>query len=388
MMNRRKFLGAAVTLPFALRAMARDVGKRAPRWVFLGTDKGKGIYRAPWNATTGELGKIELAAGADRPDFFAMHPRLPVMYSVNSVVDGKGGVSSFRLDAAGGKLTLLNKVSSHGDGPCYVSVTRDGRTAFVANYQGGSFAAYQIDGAGALVDAGAFDCRQQPACGPLGPVHDRQDAPHLHCAVLSPHNDFVLVCDLADDAIEIFQIVGMRHFQSIPTRVSARTGSGPRHLAFHPNGRWVYCIHELDATVDLYDWRVGEGKPELTLREASVVSTLAPGISLIGNTGCEIFVSDDGRFVYTCSRGVDEILVYRVGQQGLLTAQQRVSCRGKVPRYIALDPSRKWLVSCNQGAGPNPVGNVTVFANDAATGRLNETPKTFAAETPMFVEWV
>jgi 6-phosphogluconolactonase len=129
--------------------------------------------------------------------------------------------------------------------------------------------------------------------------------------------------------------------------------------------------------------------PEVKLRESSVISTLAKGTSLTGNTACEIFVSDDGRFVYTCTRGVDEIVVYRINQQsGLLTEHQRLSAGGKTPRYIALDPSRKWLVCCNQGAGKDPVGNVTVFAHDTATGKLSEKPKVFAAETPMFTLFV
>jgi 6-phosphogluconolactonase len=128
----------------------------------------------------------------------------------------------------------------------------------------------------------------------------------------------------------------------------------------------------------------------MKLREGSIISTLTKGALLTGNTACEIFVSDDGRFVYTCTRGVDEIVVYRVAPAtGLLTEHQRVSTGGKIPRYITLDPSRKWLMCCNMGAAvPNPVGNVTVFAHDSTTGKLSEKPKVFAAETPMFTLFV
>jgi 6-phosphogluconolactonase len=386
--TRRQFLAAGAVLPFAWRAMAQGHAA-APLWVLLGTDKGKGIYRARWDAAKGELGAVELAVETDRPDFFAMHPKLPVMYSVNSVGNGNGGVSSFSVDKTSGALMLTNRVSSRGDGPCAVSIDRSGKSAFVANYTGGSMAAYWVGASGTLTEAAAFDCRQNPVCGSLGPVKERQDAAHLHCVTLSPHDDFVLVCNLGEDAIEVFQVIGGTHPQSEPLRVVARSGSGPRHLAFHPNGKWLYCIHELDCTVDLYDWNTRSGVPEVKLRESSVISTLAKGTSLTGNTACEIFVSDDGRFVYTCTRGVDEIVVYRINQQsGLLTEHQRLSAGGKTPRYIALDPSRKWLVCCNQGAGKDPVGNVTVFAHDTATGKLSEKPKVFAAETPMFTLFV
>ena len=105
---------------------------------------------------------------------------------------------------------------------------------------------------------------------------------------------------------------------------------------------------------------------------------------MAGNTGCEVLVSEDGQFIYTCTRGEDTISVYHVdATTGLLTEQQRLSCGGKIPRIIAFDPSRKWLVSCNQGSG-----NVTVFAHDAKTGHVNETPQTYGVDIPMFALWV
>jgi 6-phosphogluconolactonase len=382
--TRRQFLVASAALPFALRSFAQSSAE--PRWVLLGTGDGKGIYRAPWNAATGELGAIELAVATERPTFLAMHPKRPLLYAANEAAKGDGGLSSFRVNAAQGSLELVQRVSSHGNGPCYVSVDHTGKTAFVANYGGGSMSAYTLGSAGEMADAGGLDCRNNPSCGVLGPVTDRQEAAHLHCTTVSPDNKFLLVCNLGEDAIELFPISpGKKAPLGTPTRVQARVGSGPRHVAFHPNGKWVYCVHELDATIDLYDWSAHKHTASMKLREGSTIFTLTPGTSLPGNSGCEIIVGDDGRFVYTCSRGVDEIIVYRVdATSGLLTEQQRLSCGGKIPRIIAFDPTRKWLVSCNQTAP----GSVTVFAHDASTGRLSETPKTFAADTPMFVQWI
>lgn len=211
----------------------------------------------------------------------------------------------------------------------------------------------------------------------------------MHCVTIAPNKEFMLSCNLGEDALELFRIKKQKDLVADPIRIPARAGSGPRHVAFHPTKKWVYCIHELDCTVDLYDWSMTAGKVEMKLRENSVTSTLAKGTPLTGNTACEIFVSDDGRFLYTCTRGMDEIVVYRIDHiTGLLTEHRRVSTGGKIPRYFTLDPSRKWLVCCNQGAGATPVGNITVFAHDAATGRLSEKPKTFAAETPMFTLFV
>ncbi|SEF95383.1 6-phosphogluconolactonase, cycloisomerase 2 family [Bryocella elongata] len=394
MWTRRKFLVGAAAMPLAMRGMAKglQVGP-TPKWVLLGTDTGKGIYRASWNASTGELGSIELAVESERPNFFVRHPHLPVVYTVNESTTPVGGISSFRLDAAKGGLTPINRVDSHGAGPCALGIDHTGKQLFVADYGGGAFAAYHLEADGKIGPVGGtLACQgvDAAACGPLGPVKDRQNAPHLHCAVVAPGNDFVLVCDLGDDAIEIFPL---HHsgaaITSTPQRVAARTGSGPRHIAFHPSGRWFYVAHELDCTLDIYDWKVAEGKATATLRPGSVVFTLKPGTGLAGNSGCEIQVSRDGRFVYACSRGVDEITVYAVGREGDLTELQRVSSGGRIPRYFALDPTERWLACTNQGAADSGAGaTVSIYHRDSATGKLSETPRVVAAPTPMFVLWV
>jgi 6-phosphogluconolactonase len=380
-----------VALPFALRGVLWAQTKHAqlgmrgrPSWIFLGTDSGKGIYRATWNFVTGTMGPVELAAETVRPAFLARHPKLvEVMYAVNSTSGPEAAVSSFHVDTATGALTPLNRVGSQGDGPCFISVDSTGEMAFVANYAGGSLAAFRVTNVGALAQAiGVFKYTQQTH----GPVAERQDAAHIHCAVVDPANRYVLACDLGDDVILVFPIgPGLGDYVRVPLRVQARAGSGPRHVAFHPNAKWVYCIHEIDSTIDLYDWSVQGNKPAMMLREGSVVSTIAKGVGIKGNTACEMVVSNDGRFVYSCTRGVDTIEVWRVDEStGLLTLVQRVSSGGKVPRYIAFDPSKKWLVCCNQGGS----GNVAVFSRDAATGRLGVRPKVFQANTPMFALWV
>lgn len=380
MFNRRSFLGAAVAFPSALRTMALSVA--GPKWVFLGTDKGAGIFRCTWDHVHGRLGEPELALATDRPDYFALHANRKVLYTVNSVGGGKGMVSAVKVDAATGALELLNSVSSHGDGPCYVSLDNSNRAAYVANYSGGSFAAYTIGAQGALQDVeSSFDCHATGTCGPLGPVKDRQDGAHLHCAVVAPDNQFVLACDLGDDAIEVFPTPShTKILLGTPVRVAARRGSGPRHLAFHPNGRWVYVIHELDSTVELFDWRKGK----LTRRDGTAIHT-TEGDPKPGDTGCEIAVSPNGRFVYTCTRGADTIEVFRVdAASGKLTLQQRIGCGGKVPRYFTFDPTNRWLLCANQ----NAPGVVTVFSHDPGTGKLTGPTQSLAADTPMFVQFV
>ncbi len=382
--SRRQFLTSAATLPFALRALASPT-TGSSGWVLLGTGTDKGIYRATWNAETGELGGIAVAATTQSPSFLAMHPRLPILYAVNESPRGDGALCSFRLDSKSAVLTPLTRTSSEGNGPCYVSVEATGKNAFVANYGGGSLAAFGLGSGGALSSAGLFDCHNNAACGALGPNKARQDAAHMHCAGISPDNRFVLACNLGEDAIEIFRIhPGAATPMEAPVRFAARAASGPRHLAFHPNGLWLYCIHELDCTIDLYDWNVNNGAAAPVLRKDSVISTLASRAALPGSTGCEIAVSPDGRFVYGNTRGENSLVVYQVNAStGLLTEQQRVFTGGGATRHFAFDPSRRWLLCANQGTS-----TVTVFAHDPATGRLAEKPISFAIDTPMFVQFL
>jgi 6-phosphogluconolactonase len=382
--SRRQFLFSAAALPFALRAFADPVSTN-PRWILLGTGTDQGIFRAAWNAATGELSKIEAAAPAQHPSYLALHPRLPLVYAVNEIPSGNGLLSSYRVDRETATLTPLTQVSTGGNGPCYVSVDHTGHAAFVADYGGGSFAAFSLDRDGAPhVPPADFDCRNNPACGTLGPQHDRQDAAHIHSAAVSPDNRFVLACNLGEDAIEVFPIhpTAPRPVEA-PIRVPARAGSGPRHIVFHPNGRWLYCIHELDCTIDLYEWNVSNGQPAPVLRKDSVISTLASRTHLPGSTACELNISPDGRFLYGNTRGEDSLCAYRIDPAtGLLTEQQRIHA-GKNTRYFTFDPSRRWLLCANQGGS-----NITVFAHDPATGHLSETPKTFAVDTPMFVQFL
>jgi 6-phosphogluconolactonase len=382
--SRRQFLTSAAAFPVALRALASPMASN-PRWVLLGTGTDKGIFRAAWNAQSGELSRIEEAAPTQHPSFLAMHPQLPILYAVNEIPNGDGALASFRLDPKNASLSPLERVGTEGNGPCYVSVDATGRSAFVANYGGGSFAAFGLGSGGALRSAGLFDCHNNAACGVLGPNKERQEAAHMHCAVVSPDNRFVLACNLGEDAIEIFRIhPGAATPMEAPVRFAARAGSGPRHLAFHPNGLWLYCIHELDCTIDLYDWNVNNGAAAPVLRKESVISTLASPAALPGSTGCEITVSPDGRFVYANTRGENSLVVYRVNAStGLLTEQQRVFSGGSATRHFAFDPSRRWLLCANQGTS-----TVTVFAHDPATGRLADKPKSFAIDTPMFVQFV
>jgi 6-phosphogluconolactonase len=385
--SRRDFLVGSAALPFAVRTMMAE-GVRSPRWVLLGTDTGKGIYRASWNAATGELGPSELAIATERPTYFAMHPRRPILYAANERLKGNGSISSFHVNEGAGELQAMQQLSSMAAAPCYVSIDAVGKSAFVANYDGGTVAAFGLKPDGTMEMGTSFDCKNNAACGITGPQADRQDGPHMHCAVVSPDDKYLLVCNLGEDSIEVFPIFPDSKASLMlgtPVRVATRAGSGPRHVVFHPDGKTVYCIHELDCTIDAFSWNKGT----LTPLGGSVISTLASEASRPGSTAAEIFMSSNGKFLYANTRGEDSLVVYRVNEKtGLLTELQRVKTGGTVTRLITLDPSKQWMLCMNQGSS-----TVTVFKHDPKTGKLgngtaNEKPMTYKAETPMCAVWV
>jgi 6-phosphogluconolactonase len=379
--SRRRFLTSSAALPYAWRALAAPQ-QSAARAVLFGTGA-DGIYRAAWNSASGELGRPELAVATDHPTFLAQHPIIPVLYSANELPTGDGSVCSFSLDVARAELKLLDTVTAKAPGTCFVSVDHTGGAAFSAQYAGGSLTAYHLTEKGVLSEAADFfDCRNNPSCGELGPVKPNQQSAHLHCAVIAPDNKYVLACNLGEDAIEVFPI-SPRSSNPLgtPMRVDARAGSGPRHLAFHPNKRWLYCIHELDCTVDLYDWRTVHGNASMVLRDDSAVPLLPAGATLQGNSGCELSVSPDGKFLYANTRGQNWMVVFAIDHAtGLLNEIQRVNTGGDVTRHFAFDPSRRWLLCANQGSS-----TVSVQAHDPATGRLSGKPRSYPVNIPMFV---
>ncbi len=388
---RRRFLqGVLAAGALGRRFSFAQAPVAASSWVLLGT-QGAGIYRARWNSRSGTLGTPELAIATPKPTYLALHPRLPVVYACNEGEGDAATVSAFALDRSTATLTALGSQDSRGNSPCFVSVDHTGRLLFAANYGGGSLSAFPLDASGAAGPAaGTFSCKASGQCGTPGPVHDRQDGPHIHCATVSPDNRFVLACDLGDDAILAFPI---NPGQSAPLgpalgpvqRLPSRLGSGPRHLAFHPNGRWLYCIHELDCTVDMYAWTSRAGVADAQLVPANTVHLTLASEAVTGqpNTAAEVIISSDGNFLYACTRGIDRISVFRIdAATGALKPLQQLPCGGHMPRFFALDPTERWLVCTNQDGN-----NITTFARDAAAGTLT-AHSVQSLVTPQCVVWL
>jgi 6-phosphogluconolactonase len=365
----------------------------APTLVYIGTDTlnsaAKGIYLARFDAKTGQLSAPTLAAETVRPSFLASAHvgTRPILYAANEGHDEpSSSISAFVIDPATGALKLLNKVSAAGAGPCYVSVDATAHNAFCANYAGSSIASFRIHPDGSLSDPVAKINFKQPAFGHHGPNAARQDAPHPHSATISPDNRFLVVNDLGSDSIDTFYIhadtAELGALQLNPSRVP---GTGPRHIAFHPNDRWAYGIDELSNKIDHYLWNtthgIGSAEPVALLTNAgNTVSTLDP--SFHGpNTAAEIALSPDGKFILCSNRGENSLVVFRIDEvTGAPSFVQRIACGGKTPRQFTLDLAGRWLLCGNQDSS-----TVTVFSRDENTGHLIGPTQTVPVDMPQMV---
>jgi 6-phosphogluconolactonase len=376
-MNTRSLL-----LTFAALTSAADAGDNC--LVYFGTytngkSTSKGIYVSKFNAASGELSTPELAAETGSPSFLEIHPSKKYLYCVGEMaVPGQkdGVVSAFAIDATMGKLTKINQVSSGGPGPCHVNLDGEGKMAMIANYSGGSCASYQIRADGSLSDAVSF---HQHAGSSVNPR--RQKEPHAHSANFSPDNRFAFVCDLGTDKVEIYKVdpatgkAGSHGHGKVPA------GGGPRHLAFHPNGKFVFVNNEMTMAVTTFAWDAEKGG----LTEVGTVSTIPEADrGQKGLSTAETRVHPSGKFVYVSNRGHDTIGVFECDPAtGKLTLIQTAPAEGQTPRNFNLDPTGRWCLVAHQGSS-----SVAVLKVDQKTGKLESTGRKIEVGAPCCVRFL
>ena len=330
-----------------------------------------GITLAEFDSATGTLSAPKMAIETRDPAHFTLSGDGRHLYMCNTGTPG--GISAFAVDRKTGGLTLQNHIESKGRGPSYVSVDASGKFVLDANYGGGYVEVLSLQKDGSLGAQVSFVQHVGSS------VHARQNKPYAHWIRTDPTNKFALVADLGTDQVVVyrFDTATGKLTPNDPPAAKVGPGSGPRHLAFHPNGKWLYAAQELSNEVLAFNWDAAKG----TLTQFQAVKTLAEGFSE-PSTAAEIAVRADGKFLYVSNRGEDSIVVYSVAGHGELTFRQRVASGGKVPRYFSFDPSNQWLIVANQEGG-----NVVVFKVDGATGQLAQT-SSVALPRPMGVVFV
>jgi 6-phosphogluconolactonase len=334
--------------------------------------RGAGIYRYRLDAKSGTLAAGGVAARLDNPSFLALDPARRYLYAASEVSEMAGqpgaAVHAFAIDRGAGALTHLNWRSTGDAAACHVAVDRSWRWVLVANYAGG-VAVLPVESDGRLGPLTQHVQHTGPSTDP-----DRPAWPHPHGVHLSPSGRYLLVPDLGLDRIFVYHLAaeqGTLAPHGDPPWAAFHTGAGPRHLAFHPNGRWIYCANELDATVSALAFDDATGG----LTEIGWVSMLPTEFTGTGS-GAEIAVDSAGRYAYASCRGHDSIASFAIDpEDGALAPIGHVSTRGRTPRHFALSPDGRLLVAANQDSD-----SVVTFHVDPGTGRL--TPTGHAAELP------
>jgi len=363
---------ALASLPFL--AALLPVGARSQQeLVFVGSGA-RNIEAFRFDLAAGVLTRVGLAAEIEHPSFLAVSPNHRFLYAISEGGNpAASSLNSFGIDAATGKLTFLNRQPAGGTGPCYVEVDAGGKNALIANYGSGSFSAFPLAANGAVQPISAFIQDQGSSLNPA-----RQEGPHAHCLAVGPGGRLAFGCDLGLDKVMIFKFDSSRGtlVPNEPAFAPVKPGAGPRHIAFHPNGRWAYVINEMASSLTVFGCDASSG----ALREIQTESTLPLGF-FGENTGAEVAAHPSGKFVYASNRGDDSIALFGCDpESGRVTFIERVPTGGKTPRQFEIDPTGRYLLAANQQSN-----TVVVFRIDAATGRLQPTGSQAQSDTPMCV---
>ena len=368
-----------------LSAVAVSAAEPKEFFVYFGTytkPPSQGIYRARLDVATGKLSAPEVAAECRDPAFLAVHPNGKFLYAIDESSDPKKtphrGVAAYAIASGTGQLSLLNEQTVGGPGPCHLAVDADGRAVVIANYSGGSVAALALQPDGRL---GAVGSVMQHKGSSVNPA--RQKSPHAHVVAVAPGNRHVLCADLGLDQVLVYEFDAAKASLRANEPAFARLppGSGPRHLAFHPNGKYLYAINELLCTMAVFAFDASHG----SLRDVQLISTLPPGEAMQPEySTAEVAVHPSGRFVFGSNRGHHTIVSYAVdAATGKLTLVGHASTGGQTPRHFAVDPTGAWLLAENQDSG-----TVVVLRIDAQTGRLTPTGQSIAVPAPVCAVFV
>ena len=336
--------------------------------------KSKGIYVYRFYAETGRLAYLNEIDDVSNPSYLCVSDNDKFVYAVNE--DGKnGGVSSFTFDPVQGKLVFLNRQPSQGADPCFVSVDKDQKNVFVANYSSGSLAVLPVNADGSLKPVSQLIQDEGH-----GVNKDRQEGPHVHMALLSPDEKYLLYNDLGTDKVNIMRYHAS-HPQPLtpatPPFVSIADGEGPRHIVFSNDKKHAYLVTEMGSAVHAFDYDNGK------LKEVQSITLLRDGFK--GQTaGAAIHISPDGRFLYASNRlETNEISVYAIDpDSGHLIFVQRVTSFGKNPRDFAIDPNGNFLVVANQDSD-----SIFVYRIDKSSGRISRIMTTLSIGNPVCLKF-
>ncbi|MGI4022246.1 MAG: lactonase family protein [Janthinobacterium lividum] len=372
------FILLGLLLPWFLQAQNKP-GQRFYH-LLIGTytnGTSKGIYTYKFDTSTGKTTFEQVAEGVKDPSYLTVSADNRFVYAVNESHNPAGdSVSAFKFNAHSGKLTYLNKLATYGNDPCYVSIDKNSKNLFVANYSSGSLTAYALKPDGSLGDT------LQTIRHAGGSVDTtRQKTAHVHAVVLSPDEKYLMADDLGTDKVYEYAYQPNSKTPLTPTTqptTAVKLGSGPRHLVFSADAKHAYLTQEMSALVTVFNYTEGKLNPAQTIAMENA--------SFKGQNGAaDLHLSPDGKFLYASNRGeANDLIVYKVNQTtGKLSFVERKSSMGNGPRNFAIDPTGNFLLVANQNTD-----DIYTFKINKTTGKLTSIGTKLQLSHPVYLKFV
>jgi 6-phosphogluconolactonase len=400
--TRRTFLATAVVAPAAVRAIRVSAQASGERLLFVGTYTNnaagsKGIYAFRFSPSTGKATALGVAGETDSPSWLALHPSKRFLYAANELPPADAGgpdgaVTAFSIDAASGKLTQISRSKTNGRAPASMLVDHAGKWAIVGNYGDGpgavgtSIAVFPIGADGKLPEAPTQLVPHAPRpkkYAPDEPAPPKGNPPtsHPHHVLMSPDNKFLFVAEKGWDQIVIYRFdvnTGMLTPNAQPAVDATKLRAAPRHLAFHPNGKFLYVCYEAGRAVSTFAWDAAKA----TLTALDTHDTVPADAPQTGSCA-EIEVHPDGKYLYVSNRGHNSLALFAIDAgKGTLTPQGTFPTGG-TPRNFKIDPTGDWVITEGQNVNKSFVQKI-----DRPTGKVTMTDVTLDAPAPVCIVFV
>ncbi|SOE21366.1 6-phosphogluconolactonase [Spirosomataceae bacterium TFI 002] len=339
--------------------------------MLIGTYTGtgsQGIYEYTFNPNDGTFAEKSIIGGVENPSFLKANKAGNTFYSVSEA--NKGSLISFSKDSTG-SWKELNRIEGIGSSPCHINLDKSEKWIFVANYSSGDLVVLPIAADGSL-----GEISQRITHEGTGPNKKRQTKSHVHSVNISPDNTLLYVADLGIDKVVVYNFDQNTGQLSPKSEIMTPSGSGPRHLTFHPSKSIIYVIEELTSTISVVD----------ISSDSSVViqnlTTLPEGFD--EESYCaDIHIDKAGKYLYGSNRLHDTIALFEVQEDGTIKAKSHHSTLGSFPRNFALDPSGKYLIAANQKSD-----NIVIYNIDPSDGTIGPLTQQIKVPAPVCIEFI
>ncbi|HEY5563078.1 MAG TPA: lactonase family protein [Clostridiaceae bacterium] len=349
---------------------------------YIGTyteDNSHGIYMYELNTKSGELTPIGFADKTVNPSYVTITDNKKFLYSVAETTEFQGtvggGVAAFSIDNIEKRPKLINVQPTLGKHSCHIIIDSTNKYIFVANYSEGTVSQFPV-----MEDGSIGELMRTIKHIGSGPNKERQEMPHMHYVALTKNEKYLLTVDLGLDSVSLYRFEGGKGDMSLDEDASivVAPGSGPRHLQFHPNNKYLYIVTELSSEVIVYEFDSKSYK----FKHMQTISTLPDNFK--GNSTCAaIHINKEGNFLYASNRGDDSIAVYKVEETGNLKLIEIMPTNGKTPRDFALDPTESFLYSANQDSN-----EITAFLVDKEYGTLKPLDFKISINKPVCIKFL